>query len=406
MTKIKVVHVVNSDLGLKSHLGNYMCYQVNMGYEVSAIVSPGKWLTKDTTILNNIFVKTIPLRSQISPWEDLKSLVKILGYFHNKRFDIVHTHSMKPGFLGRLAAKISGVSVIVHTFHGINLFDGMPALQHILFKSIETVGCDWADSVLSQSKEDMHLAIKEKICPENKLHYLGNGINLEQFNPDLISSSRMNTLRSELGILPHEIVIGFIGRSEKEKGICEFIEAANILKQQGIQAKYLIIGPQQPEKSTAISPHELLGLCNVKEDIIFLGYRNDIPLLIGLMDIVTLPSYHEGIPRCLMEGAAMGKPVVASRVRGIQETVLDGITGILVPVRSSSELAIGISKIIENPQLKEELGRNAREHALKNFDERMFFARTDIEYRRLVKEKLGLDTERLLKPCPRGERNS
>ena len=404
MARVKVVHVVNSDLGLKSHLGNYMCYQVNLGYQVSAITSPGKWLTQDTTILDEIIVKIIPLKSQISPLEDAKSLAKLTNYFRNQRFDIVHTHSMKPGFLGRLAAKLAGIPIIVHTFHGINLFDGMPVPKYYLFKLVETFGCKCGDSVLSQSKEDMDLAVKEKICSTNKLHYLGNGIELERFNPSSIQFSTVNALRFELGILPHQRVIGFIGRSEKEKGICEFIEAANLLKKQGVQAKYLIIGPQQPEKRTAVTPSELLQMCDAKEDLIFLGYRTDLPALLALIDIVTLPSYHEGIPRCLMEGAAMGKPVVATRVRGIQETVMDGKTGILVPARNSLALAKGILELLENSRFREELGRNAREYALKNFDERLFFYRTEIEYRRLITEKLGNAANLKLKPRKMVER--
>jgi glycosyltransferase involved in cell wall biosynthesis len=244
----------------------------------------------------------------------------------------------------------------------------------------------------------MDLAVKEKICPAGQLHYLGNGIDLSRFDPDNIQPSEVMTLKHELGISPQQKVIGFIGRSVKEKGICEFIEAANQLKRLGVQAKYLIIGPQQPEKRTAINSCELLRMCEAKEDLIFLGYRNDIPVLLALMDMITLPSYHEGIPRCLMESAAMGKPVVATRIRGIRETVLDGKTGILVPSRSSLDLANGILKIISNPKLQAELGRNAREHALKNFDERLFFERTDIEYRRLIQEKLHVEADLVLEP--------
>jgi glycosyltransferase involved in cell wall biosynthesis len=305
---------------------------------------------------------------------------------------------MKPGFLGRLAAKIAGVPIIVHTFHGLSIFDGMPKFRYHLFRLIETIGCLFGDSVMSQGKEDMEVALKKKICPAEKLHYLGNGIELGRFNPNGIQPSKLTELRSELGIAPHQKVIGFIGRSEREKGICEFVEAINLLKRQGVQAKYLIIGAQQPEKCTAVSTSDLFQVCDNKDDLLLLGYRADIPALLALMDILALPSYHEGIPRCLMESAAMGKPVVATQVRGIRETVIDGKTGILVEVRSSSALAKGLLEIIDNPELREELGKNARRHALENFDERLFFHRTDIEYRRLIKAKLNIAIDSLIQP--------
>lgn len=391
MKSIKVVHVANSDLGLKSHLGNLMLNQINLGYAVSAIASPGKWLTHDTTILNNIFVKIISLRSRIDPIEDIYSLSRLKNYFQTEHFDIVHTHSIKPGFLGRVAAKWANVPIIIHTFHGLSFYDDMPSARSHLYKFVERLGCLCGDSVLSQGRCDMDVVLKERICPSSKLHYLGNGIELGRFNPENIDPLKVIALRSQLGILPHQKVVGFIGRADREKGICEFVEAIDILKRQGIKAKYLIIGGQQTEKQSTIPINDLIQKSDAKEDLIFLGYRTDIPDLIATMDIVTLPSYHEGIPRCLMESAAMGKPVVATRLRGIQEIVLDGETGILVSVGDSSDLAKGIMKLVGDDRYRKKIGKSAREHALMNFDERSFFARTDIEYRRLIKEKFGFD---------------
>ena len=179
------------------------------------------------------------------------------------------------------------------------------------------------------------------------------------------------------------------------------MEAANILKSKGIEAKYLVIGVSLKGKKTAVSLKSLLREYGVEENVMYLGYRDDIAELLSLMDIVVLPSYgREGIPRILMESAALGKPVVASRVRGNVEAVEDGETGLLVPVRDASALAEAILGLLRDPERAAEMGRQARQRALTHFDERLFFRRTDIEYRRLLKTRLAIDPNPVLKPIP------
>jgi glycosyltransferase involved in cell wall biosynthesis len=119
------------------------------------------------------------------------------------------------------------------------------------------------------------------------------------------------------------------------------------------------------------------------------------------MDVIVLPSHgREGIPRILMESAALGKPVVASRVRGNVEAVEDGVTGLLVPVRDGPALAEAILALLRDPSRAAEMGKRARQRALTHFDERQFFWRTDREYRRLMHSRLELDPGAFLKPIP------
>jgi glycosyltransferase involved in cell wall biosynthesis len=401
MKQIKVVHLANIDMGLKHHLGNYMRYQRSQGYDVSAISHPGRWLNHDTTILDGIFVKIIPFEPRLSPLADLKTLVRLAHYFRRKRFDIVHTHAVKPGLLGRLAAKFVGIPIIIHTVHGFYFYDEMPPRQYLLFVKIEKLGSACCHLILSQNKQDIETAIRENICPPDKIHYLGNGIDLTQFDPSCISPEKVMALRDDLGILPNQAVIGFVARLVHEKGICEFLEAVNILKSKGVEARYLLIGTPQPGKSSSVSPEKLLGKYGLGDEVMLLGYRDDVPVLLSLMDIITLPSHgREGIPRILMESAALGKPVVATRVRGNMEAVEDGVTGLLVPVRDGPALAESILSLLRNPERAAKMGQKARRRALTHFDERRFFWRTDIEYRRLLKTRLGIDTNSTLKPIP------
>jgi glycosyltransferase involved in cell wall biosynthesis len=399
MKKIKVVHLSNIDVGLKIHLGNYMSYLQDQGFEVSAISHPGHWLQGDTTIFNGIRVKIIPFEPRYSPVKDFISLMSLVNFFNKERFDIVHTHAVKPGLLGRIAARISGIPIIVHTVHGFYFYPGMSTAQYRLFVMVEKLGALCCDLILSQNKEDIDTAVRENICPPEKIHYLGNGINLSRYDPDNIDRGYLRILREKLGISKQEVIIGFVARIVREKGIYEFFEAIKILKSKGIRAKYLIVGTPQINKKTTVTPEKLVRDFNIQKDVLLLGYREDIPDLLSLMDIVVMPSHgREGIPRILMESAALGKPVVATLVRGNKEIVQDQVTGLLVPPFDGPALANGILRLILNPQDARVIGENARIYALDNFDERHFFHKTDIEYRCLINERLHLDTDMLLKP--------
>jgi glycosyltransferase involved in cell wall biosynthesis len=397
---IRLVHVVNFDLGLKIHIANYMRYQLDQGYDVSVVSHPGKWLTHDTTIQDGIPVKIIPFAPSITPAQDLKTLVRLINYFRKERFDIVHTSTVKPGLLGRIAAKLVGTPIIVHTYRGLYLHDQMSPFQRWFYLNIERIGTACCDVILSQNKEDIHTAITNKVCPPEKIVYLGNGIDTTRFDPSLVSTEKTTALRANLGIPPNVQVIGFVSRMVREKGVYELLQAAQMIKSSGMQVRYLTTGSSQSDKTTAVSPDMLLKQYGLEEEVMLLGHRDDIPELLSVMDVLVLPSYAEGIPRIVMEAATFGKPVVATRARGTVEIVEDGKTGLLVPVRDARALADGILKLLNNPAEAAQMGQRARQYALQNFDERQYFWKTDAEYRRLIKAKLNLDPAPILRPIP------
>ncbi len=400
MKKIKLAHVVNFDLGLKIHIGNYLRYQREQGYDVSIVCHPGKWITRDTTIQDDIFVKVIPFEPRISPIADLQTLVRLVAYFRQERFDIVHTSTVKPGLLGRMAARLTGAPVVVHTWRGLFLHPMMSPMQYQFFANIEKFACALSDSVLSQNKEDIETAARLGICPPEKTHYLGNGIDLSRFYPGSVPAERVEALRTQLNIPAGMPVVGIVARLVREKGIFEFMEAVRLLKAQGVKARYLAVGSSQKDKISQVSPEGFLQEHGLQEDVMLLGHRDDVPDLLTLMDVLVLPSYAEGIPRILMEAAAIGKPVVASRVRGTIEVVEDGVTGLLVPMQDAPALADGLQQILSDPARAASLGQHARQRALAHFDERRYFWKTDAEYRRLLRAKLSLDTNSMLKPIP------
>jgi glycosyltransferase involved in cell wall biosynthesis len=384
----KVVHLTNFDIGLRTHIKNYLNYLREQGYDVSVICHPGQWLQHDTQTPDGIFVKIMPFPPRITPLTDLKTLIRLVRYFRKERFHVVHTHTVKPGLLGLLAARLAGVPVVIHTIHGFYFHDGMHPVARRIFIAVEKIGAWCCDAILSQNQEDIDTAIREGICSPAKISHLGNGIDVTKFYPGCVDGAAVVELRQELGLPPEAKIVGLIGRLVREKGFLEFFEAARIILDRGINARFLAIGAAQPEKSDALTPQALIDRLGLQSVVHFLGLRDDIPALMSLMDVVALPSYgKEGLPRVLMEAAALGKPVVATNVRGCREVVADGETGLLVPVQDSAALAEGLVTVLSDADLARRLGQAGRARAEALFDERLYFRRTHESYQRLLKVK-------------------
>jgi glycosyltransferase involved in cell wall biosynthesis len=301
-----------------------------------------------------------------------------------------------------MAARLARVPIVVHTIHGLPFHEEMnPWLTQLLLNS-ERVGARLCDSMLSQNREDMETAVRLGICRRDKLRYLGNGIDVERFHPSLATPELTAAKRAELGLSPEDRVVGMIGRLVREKGFFEYVEAARILKARGEQLKFLAIGTVHRKLGVAIDDlGALIRQSGLEDTMLFLGQRDDVPELMAAMDLVVLASYAEGIPRVLMEAAAMGKPTIGTNVRGTRETISDSVTGRLVPVKDAQALADAIVDMLADPERAAEMGRAARRHAEVHFDERDFFRRTDKEYRRLIETKLRSSQALGLRPLPR-----
>jgi glycosyltransferase involved in cell wall biosynthesis len=395
---VKVAHIFNHDIGLRVHARNYFSYLQKQGYDLYAVCSPGEYVKGDMVTREGVTVKAINFPPQYTPVHDFKALVQLVHYFRQQKFDIVHTHTVKPGLLGRVAAWLAGVPIVIHTVHGFHIWDDMTAFEQRLFGWVERFAARFCDLLLSQNREDMEVAVRSHICSADRIHYLGNGIDISYFCSDQISADQIARLRQEVGVTPDEHLVGMIGRMVRLKGYYDYLEAARILKSRGEPIKFLAIGPTMPEKSDALSPDELIAQYGLTDTLQYLGQRSDVRELIAAMDVLVLASYAEGIPRVLMEAAAMGKAAVGTDVRGTREVIIDGETGYLVEPRNPAALADGIVRLLSDRQRAQDMGAAARRRAETHFDERRFFWRTDVEYRRLLEEKRLAPKTQGLKP--------
>ena len=381
---IRVAHLINVDVGVRIHLRNQLLFLKSQGYDVSAICAPGPLVPRDGITPEGIPVRTIQMSRKFSPLSDLKVVTRLARLFKRDQIDIVHTHSVKPGLLGRLAARLAGTPCIVHTVHGLLMHEGMSRWSRYVWKTSEKTGAALGHYMLSQSRQDMAVLIKERICKERNLGYLGNGIDLSEFDPDKVSSEEVRRIRTELGATKDDRVIGIAGRLLADKGYHEFAKMARLVHRDYPDTQFWMIGRTESHSSNALSVEDIVT-DDMGKYVRHLGLRHDMPQLFAAMDVSVLPSHHEGMPRCLMEASAMGKAIVASNIRGCREVVEHNVTGLLVPVGDPHALAEAVKSMLDAPATANRLGSAARSHAKEHFDERRYFARLEATYDSLVK---------------------
>ena len=383
-SKYKVAHVTTIDMGLRYLLLNQLRSIQQAGYQVVGISAPGP----DVEALAAAGIRHIPVHMtrRFTPGEDLRSLWNLYRVIRRERPTIVHTHNPKPGLLGQLAARMAGVPIVVNTVHGFYFHEHMPPVWRWFYITLEKVAARCSDLIFSQNSEDRETAVKEGICPREKIKHLGNGIDVRRFDPATILPKDISARRTEIGLPTTAPVVGFVGRLVAEKGILELLAAAGMVRDRIPGVHFLFLGSADTHRPDALAPDVALeyGIADASH---FLGTRHDMPELYALMDVLVLPSHREGFPRAPMEASAMSVPCVVTDIRGCRETVEHGRNGLLVPVGDVQALADAIVDLLSDRTRAQHMGEEGRKIALERFDEQLVFQRVKAEYARLLQKK-------------------
>ncbi|MHB2155312.1 glycosyltransferase [Calditrichota bacterium GD2] len=287
---------------------------------------------------------------------DFSLIFKLKDIFKEEGLDIVHTHSWGTLVEGITAAKLARVPIVIHGEHGS---------YHKDFKRkwVQKIMFNWADQVLSVSAllaDDLSRTLgvkREKILP------ILNGVDTEKFKPQ---PEKREFYRKKLNGNADTIIIGTIGRPMKVKNHQLMIKALARLKKKNRSVKFIIIG-DTPMYSLRDELEKLAQELDVLEDVLFMGYRDDIPGYLNAFDIFVLPSLSEGCSNVIQEAMATGLPIVASRVGGNPELIEHEREGLLFTSNSLEELVNAIQYLIENPQRAKQLGQNALKKARRQF---------------------------------------
>ena len=337
----RLVHLATTDMSLALLLGPQLRAFADAGMDVIGASAPGPYV-KD---LESWGIRHEPVQHATrsnAVGQDVQALTELIRMFRRLRPDIVHTHNPKPGVYGRLAARLAGVPVVVNTVHGLYATPTDPPLRRTLVYALERGVSVCSQAELIQNEEDLETLARLRV-PARKLVLLGNGVDIERFNPrpELTAAARRS-----MGVTDGRVLVGLVGRLVWEKGFAELFEAARRLRHTDPEVTIVVVGPGDPAKSNALSEDDVRA-AEAIGNVSFLGERKDVEDLYPGMDLFVLPSYREGFPRSAMEATACGVPVVATDIRGCRQVVDDGTTGLLVPVRDPAALAGALEHWLE-----------------------------------------------------------
>ena len=327
----------------------------------------------------------VPLARTLNPWRDLVCCHQLWRIFRQEKPTIVHAHTPKAGLLAMLAATLAGVPVRVYHIHGLR-FATLRGWRRQLVIHCEKWACWLASSVLCVSRSAKIEAVRAGLASPADLQVLGpgsiSGLDAEQrFHPDRVSLTERRGVRERAGIPQDAIVVGFLGRLVRDKGIEELAAAWREVRARHRQAHLLLVGDFEEEDPVSLETRREL---EADQRVHRLGYDPEAPRLFSAMDVFCLPSYREGLPYVALEAAAMELPVVSTRVTGCVDAVVDGDTGTLVDCGNVSQLTEALLRYTTDADLAQQHGKAGRRRILAEFPPERIWRFLLAEYDRLL----------------------
>ena len=380
---IAVVHVFTVPIAL-AFIRGQTAYMRDRGVALTVITSPGPAIAEHVD-REGMHVHEVPMQRRISPLADLLAVARVVRHLRRTRPDVVHAHTPKGGMVGMIAATVARTPVRIYHLRGLRYVTA-EGRQRTLLRAVERLSCRLAHRVICVSPSLREVALAEGLCPAGKIVVLGggsgNGVDAGgRFDPARVEAETRTAYRSMLGIAPDDLVLGYVGRLVRDKGIVELAGAWERLSREDPRLRLILVGP--PEADDAVPPMVIERLASDPR-VRLVGSVSDIAPFYAAMDVVVLPTYREGLPNVPLEAAAMGLPVVATAIPGCVDAVLDGVTGTLVPPRDAETLTIAIRAYVDDPELRRRHGEAGRARVLTEFRSEAVWAALLAEYRRLV----------------------
>jgi len=373
---LKVAHVVTAYSSVVTILDSKLrildkCDDLDM----VAISSP-----PDVVDQRHPAVKHIPVKMArtIRPLADLKSIWSLYKVCKRERFDIVHSHTAKAGFITAVAAKLAGVLLICHTYHGLPFYQGQDKVAYHLYRFFEKIACRFRDYVFTQNKRDLHECI-DLIGDKHRVLFEGNGVDVE-----FVTESANRWLSRALDDYPLEgFKLVLLSRLEPIKRVDDFFGVVQKLKLDGMKISAVVAGEGILEKQLK---RRLLEM-HLDGCVRMVGFSDYPHALIAAGDVVVLCSEKEGIPRSIMEAMALAKPVVATDVPGTQELVIDGVTGFLTKLGDQDAMAEKIKVLANDKELRFKMGQAGRQRVQKYYNDTKIAEFLHRFYTKAVREK-------------------
>jgi glycosyltransferase involved in cell wall biosynthesis len=320
----------------------------------------------------------------VSPIADAVTLARLVDLMRQFRPHVVHTHTAKAGAVGRLAARLTSVPVVVHTFHG-HVFSGyFGRLGSRLAVLAERFLAGLSDRLITLSVQLREEIARFGVAPLDKIEVIPLGLDLGRFAGG--ASRRPGALRQALGLRPEATVIGSVGRLVPIKNHWLFLQAAGALRAAGRDAVFVIVGDGELRAPLEAEARRL----RLDGSVYFTGWRRDLPEIYADLDLLVNTSLNEGTPVAVIEAMAAGVPVVATRVGGVPDVIADGLTGTLVASGDVEALVRALNACLDCPEQSRRMAEAACHLALERYSREQLVERIDSLYSRLLADKRAL----------------
>jgi glycosyltransferase involved in cell wall biosynthesis len=381
---VRVVNIVTSSLTVR-FLEGQAEYLGKKGYEVLVVSSPGEELRKAER--DGVRTAAVSMAREISPWRDLVSFWRLLGAIARLRPTITNVATPKAGLLGGMAAWVCGVPCRYYTLLGLRC-ETTTGLKRKLLLLAERIACACAHRVVCLSESMRQRAIELGVVNASRTVVLASGsyagVDPERFAPTAEALRRAAGIREALGIPREAPVVSFVGRLTKDKGTSELVEAYLALRVDIPELKLLLVG--EMEEGDPLPP-EIRRSIECEPGIFRTGFVQDPADYYHVMDVLAFPTHREGFGNVALEAHAAGKPVVAARATGVVDAVIDGVSGMLVPVGDAQALASALALVIGDRSYAAALGLAGRQRVLREFRQERVWDAIAQEYLQLLQAK-------------------
>lgn len=346
---------------------------------VTGLAEEPAWDLLGTPATSGVRVLPLPtLTRELRPVSDLRALLALVRLLRREKPDLLHVHTSKAGFLGRLAARLTGIRPVIYSPHGSILAGYFSPRTTRLFARLDALAARFTDRIVCCTPKEIGEYLAAGIGRPEQYVVIPNGLDAEAY---ALRAAPPEQTRAALGLPAGSRPVLCAGRLVPVKGQTYLLQAwPSVLT--GEPRALLLLAGEGPDEAVLRAQAYATGVAG---SVRFLGFREDLSSLLACAEILVLPSLNEGFGMALVEAMAMGKPAVASAVGGVPEVVLDGGTGLLVPPGDPGALATAIRHLLEDPAAAQQMGEAGRERARKAFSRETFLG----GHRDLYGELLG-----------------
>ena len=360
--KIKLLHVITHlPIGGAQDNTLYTVELLNKDkYDISLSCNLNGELVSRAKKVKHLKLYDVPnLRREVSIINDIRAFLYLYKLIKKENFTIIHTHSSKAGFLGRIAAMLNKTPIVIHTIHGFAFHDYMNSFKKNIFIYLEKLSAKWTHGLVTVSNLNKKKVVDLGIAPIEKLKNIYSGIDLTLF-----INEKNDQFRKELNLDSNHLLLGSVGRLSNQKDPITMIEAFCIVIKRFPNAHLTLVGDGELRDEILIKIDQL----QLNGRVHLTGNKNDPWKIYHSLDLFIMSSIYEGLGRSITEALSCGVPVVCTSVEGVPEIVRDNKTGILVPPKDPGALATGIIKSLNDMDNARKMAEEGRKFVNENFD--------------------------------------